>query len=216
MLRSIFTHKLMPAITLRFAEDALPVTEALLGGGLDVMEITFRTPAAPKAIELVRKKFPEMNVGAGTLLNTDQINEAIGAGAFFGVAPGLNEAVVLAAAEKKIPFIPGIVTASELERSLALNCDVVKVFPCDLSGGISLIKALQAPYAHTGVKFIPMGGINLSNLDQYASLEIVLAAGGSWIASKDMIDQKEWSGIKENARRSIAITGNKKNSISFL
>lgn len=202
---NIFKQKLMPAITLDREEDALPVAEALLKGGLDVMEITFRTAIAAKAIELVRKKLPEMKVGAGTLLNSSQINEAVNAGALFGVAPGLNETVVIAAAEKNFPFIPGVITSSELEKALMLNCRLVKVFPCDLSGGIALIKALQSPYAHTGIKFIPMGGINLSNLHQYTSLNIVLAAGGSWIVSKELVAQKNFATITENARQSVSI-----------
>jgi 2-dehydro-3-deoxyphosphogluconate aldolase / (4S)-4-hydroxy-2-oxoglutarate aldolase len=195
----------MPAVTLARLADVLPVTEAILSGGLDVMEITFRTEIAANAIELVRKHFPEMKVGAGTLLSTGQIGAAMDAGALFGVAPGLNSGVVQFAAEKEFPFIPGIITASELERALELGCQTMKLFPCDLSGGISLIKALQGPYAHTGAKFIPMGGINLENLHQYMAYEIVLAAGGSWIASSELIAQGNYRKIKENVTLSLAI-----------
>ncbi|MBS0027690.1 bifunctional 4-hydroxy-2-oxoglutarate aldolase/2-dehydro-3-deoxy-phosphogluconate aldolase [Chitinophaga sp. 22321] len=206
MLTSFFKHKLMPAITFHNIEDVLPVTNALQEGGLDVMEITFRTGIAAKAIELVRKNFPEMIVGAGTLLNSEQLAIAVQAGASFGVAPGLNEKVIGTAAEKNFPFIPGIITASELEKALTLGCRLVKIFPCNLSGGIGLIRALQSPYAHTGIQFIPMGGINLSNLHEYTALNIVLAAGGSWIASEELIGQKGFDIITENVRCSIAIT----------
>lgn len=197
----------MPAITFEKEEEVCPVTEALLAGGLDNMEITFRTPIAAKAIERVRKHFPEMKVGAGTILSVEQVNEAHQAGALFGVAPGLNAGVVQAAAKKSFPFIPGIITSSELETALGLGCRTVKLFPCDLGGGTALIKALQGPYAHTGVKFIPMGGINLSNLHQYMAFEIVLAAGGSWIADRGTIAQKEYAKIKENVRQSMAVAG---------
>lgn len=206
VMNNLFQHKLMPAITFEKEEDVLPVTEALLTGGLDVMEITFRTRIAAQAIEMVRKHFPEMKVGAGTILSAEQVNEAGDAGALFGVAPGLNAMVVQAAAKKSFPFIPGVITSSELENALALGCRTIKLFPCDLGGGTALIKALQGPYSHTGVKFIPMGGINLSTLHQYIAYDIVLAAGGSWIADRGTIAQKEYTKIKENVKQSMAIT----------
>lgn len=195
----------MPAVTFNDLADVLPVTESLMKGGLDVMEITFRSGVAAEAIKLVRKYFPEMKVGAGTLLSPQQVDEAVAAGAMFGVAPGCNISVVRAAEGRSLPFIPGIITASELEMALEMGCPVVKIFPCDLSGGTSLVRALEAPYAHTGVKFIPMGGINLSNLHEYAAFEIVLAAGGSWIASREAIQRKDFARIRENAKQSITI-----------
>ncbi|TWF40361.1 2-dehydro-3-deoxyphosphogluconate aldolase/(4S)-4-hydroxy-2-oxoglutarate aldolase [Chitinophaga polysaccharea] len=207
MLNHLFLHRLMPAVTFNREEEVLPVTEAILQGGLNVMEVTFRTGIACKAIEMIRNQFPEMQVGAGTLLSTEQIDLALNAGAFFGVAPGLNSSIVKYAAEKSFPFIPGIITSSELESALTMGCRVLKLFPCDLAGGTSLIKALQAPYAHTGVKFIPMGGIHLSNLREYTDLDVVLAAGGSWIAPNEVIEQKRFDQIRENVKRSIAITG---------
>jgi len=206
MFYDLFTHKLMPAVTFKKEGDVLPVTEAFLKGGLSVMEVTFRTEIAPKAIEMIRKQFPEIRVGAGTLLSAEQIHIAMNAGAFFGVAPGLNTRVVQFAAEKAFPFIPGIITPSELENALALDCRVLKLFPCDLAGGTSLVKALQSPYAHTGVKFIPMGGINLSNLHEYTGLDMVLAAGGSWMAPGKMIAQKDYSLIQETVKNSVAVT----------
>ncbi|NLU90460.1 bifunctional 4-hydroxy-2-oxoglutarate aldolase/2-dehydro-3-deoxy-phosphogluconate aldolase [Chitinophaga sp. Ak27] len=209
MLNHLFTHQLMPAVTFNREEDVLPVTEAILDGGLNVMEVTFRTEIAAKAIKMIRKQFPEMQVGAGTLLSSEQIDLALNAGAFFGLAPGLTASVVKYAAEKSFPFIPGIITPSELESALALGCRVLKLFPCDLTGGASLIKALQATYAHMGVRFIPMGGINLSNLREYTDLDIVLAAGGSWIAPGEMIAQKRYDQMLENVKRSIAITSTK-------
>lgn len=209
MLNHLFTHRLMPAVTFNREEDVLPVAEAILQGGLNVMEVTFRTEIASKAIRMIRKQFPEMQVGAGTLLSSEQVDVALDAGAVFGVAPGLTANVVKYAAEKSFPFIPGIITPSELENALTLGCRVLKLFPCDLVGGTSLIKALQAPYAHTGVRFIPMGGINLSNLHEYTDLDIVLAVGGSWIAPSEMIAQERFDQILENVKRSVAITGAK-------
>lgn len=205
MLTNLFKQRLMPAVTFLKEDDVLPVTEAMLQGGLKVMEVTFRTEIAAKAIVLIRKNFPEMNIGAGTLLSPEQISMAINAGAMFGLAPGLNTRVVQFAAESAFPFIPGIITASELENALALGCQVLKLFPCDLAGGVSLIKALLGPYAHTGVKLIPMGGINLLNLHEYIDLEMVLALGGSWIATSELMAQKKYDHIRKNAERSVEI-----------
>ncbi|WP_126246175.1 bifunctional 4-hydroxy-2-oxoglutarate aldolase/2-dehydro-3-deoxy-phosphogluconate aldolase [Chitinophaga rhizosphaerae] len=196
----------MPAVTLHREDDVLPVAEALLEGGLDVMEITFRTGIAAKAIALIRKKFPEMHVGAGTLIHPEQIKIAVNAGARFGVAPGLNKVTLEAAARENFPFIPGIATASELENALMLDCKLVKVFPCDLLGGVAVIRALQQPYGHTGMKFIPMGGVNLANLHEYVAPGSVMAVGGSWIASGELIERRNFAAIAENARKSITIT----------
>jgi len=206
-MKNLFPHKLMPAVTFEKEEEALSVAEAILQGGLDVMEITFRTAIAAKAIEMVRKNFPEMKVGAGTILSVEQMNEAVDAGALFGVAPGLNAAVTRAAFKKSFPFIPGVITSSELEKALAMGCRTVKLFPCDLGGGTALIKALQGPYSHTGVKFMPMGGITISNLHQYLAYEIVAAVGGSWMADRHLIAQKEYAKIRENVRQSAEAAG---------
>jgi len=193
----------LPAVTFERAEDAVKTAEALIKGGMKLMEIPFRTPEAGKAVEAIRKNIPEMVIGAGTLLTADQIKEAADAGAQFGLAPGLNQAVVEAAKSVGMPFIPGVMTPSEVELALALGCNVQKLFPAAQIGGIAMLKALAGPYGHTGVSFLPMGGVNQSNLSEFLAMKNVIAVGGSWVASKDLIKAGDFAQITENARKAV-------------
>jgi 2-dehydro-3-deoxyphosphogluconate aldolase/(4S)-4-hydroxy-2-oxoglutarate aldolase len=178
-------------------EDTLPVCEALLAGGLDILELPLRTSHALKSITAIRKTFPQMHVGAGTVLSVDQLKQAIDAGATFAVAPGLNEKIVTAARELNIPFIPGVMTPSEVDRALELDCRIQKLFPISVLGGPAMAKALAGPYAHTGVKFIPMGGVNQQNAAEYLSMPIVAALGGTWLADRKLIAEKNWPRMTE-------------------
>lgn len=191
----ILQKRIVPVAVIDDANDAAPLAEALQAGGLDLIEVTFRTPAAAAALRNIKKTFPAMLVGAGTLLTTAQIEEARQAGAEFGVAPGLNEDVVRASLKAGLPFIPGVATASEVERALQLGCRLLKLFPADAVGGVRLLKSLAGPYAHTGVKFIPLGGINAGNAAEYLVLPIVAAVGGSWMVERKLIAAKNWSEI---------------------
>jgi 2-dehydro-3-deoxyphosphogluconate aldolase/(4S)-4-hydroxy-2-oxoglutarate aldolase len=188
--------RIVPVVVIDRAEDAVPLAEALLAGGLNVMEITFRTPAAEQSIRHVRKAFPKMLVGAGTILDTDQLQQAIDAGAQFAVAPGLNEAVVKKSQLLKLPFVPGVMTPSDVEHGLALGCKLQKFFPAEVAGGVKMLKALAGPYAHTGIKFIPLGGVNADNAHAYLTLPIVAAIGGSWMVERKLIAEKSWSTIR--------------------
>ncbi|MGZ4987344.1 MAG: bifunctional 4-hydroxy-2-oxoglutarate aldolase/2-dehydro-3-deoxy-phosphogluconate aldolase, partial [Limisphaerales bacterium] len=165
-------------------EDALPVCKALLAGGLDILEVPLRTSCALASISAIRKAFPQMHVGAGTVLSTDQLKQAIDAGATFGVAPGLNENVVSAARDLKIPFIPGVMTPTETDRALELGCHILKLFPASVLGGPAMLKALAAPFAHMGAKFIPMGGVSNENAAEYLSISATAAIGGTWLADR--------------------------------
>jgi 2-dehydro-3-deoxyphosphogluconate aldolase/(4S)-4-hydroxy-2-oxoglutarate aldolase len=188
--------RVVPVVVIDRAEDAVPLAEALLAGGLNIMEITFRTPAAEPSIRNVRQAFPKMLVGAGTILDTDQLQYAVDAGALFGVAPGLNEAVVKKSYALNLPFVPGVMTPSDVEHGLALGCKLQKFFPAEVAGGVKMLKALAGPYAHTGIKFIPLGGVNASNARDYLTLPIVAAIGGSWMVERKLIAEKNWSAIR--------------------
>ncbi|MEX0681651.1 MAG: bifunctional 4-hydroxy-2-oxoglutarate aldolase/2-dehydro-3-deoxy-phosphogluconate aldolase [Balneolales bacterium] len=197
--------KLLPAVTLEEADSALSVAEALLESGLDVMEITFRTDATAEAIQAIVREFPEITIGAGTILHPDQIAIAMDAGAQFGLAPGFNERVVDEARKRDFPFIPGVMTSSEIEKALEKNLTFLKLFPADKLGGPDYIRSLQGPYGHTGVTFMPMGGIGLSNLSMYLELPVVQALGGSWMTPLKLIKNGEYGKIKELVSQSLAI-----------
>lgn len=194
-MERIFKKRVVPVVTLEKAEDALPVAEALQAGGLDIIEVTFRTPAAEHCVREIKRAYPQMLVGAGTLLEVGQVKRAKDAGAQFGVAPGLNETVVKASLTMGMPFVPGVMTPSDVEHALALGCKLQKFFPASLAGGLEMVKALAAPYAHTGLKLIPLGGLNVKNAPDYLKLSIVAAIGGSWIADKKLIAEKNWAQI---------------------
>ncbi len=148
-MQSILQRRIVPVVVIDRAEDALPLAEALFAGGLDVMEVTFRTPAATAAIRNVRETFPAMFVGAGTILDEDQLHHAVDAGAQFGVAPGLNETIVSKALALKLPFVPGVMTPSDVERGLTLGCKLQKFFPAEAAGGVKMLQAFAGPFGPT-------------------------------------------------------------------
>ena len=199
-LHGALQQKLLPAVTFSAAEDALPLAEAFLAAGLHVLEIPFRTAVAAEAVTLIRKAFPEMNVGAGTLLTTDQLQEAINAGAQFGLSPGFNPTITSAANKQSLPFIPGVMTPSEIELAYASGYPIQKLFPAEQLGGIAFLKAMQGPYEQLGVQFIPMGGVNVANASLYASQKNVIALGGSWLATPELLATKQFKQIRENVR----------------
>jgi 2-dehydro-3-deoxyphosphogluconate aldolase/(4S)-4-hydroxy-2-oxoglutarate aldolase len=204
-MNRILKKRVVPVVTLEKVEDAVPVAEALQAGGLDIIEVTFRTPAAASCVRAIRNAFPEMLIGAGTLLDGDQVKLAREAGAQFGVAPGLNDAVVKASQALEMPFVPGVMTPSEVERGLALGCKLQKFFPASVVGGVEMVKALAGPYAQAGLRLIPLGGLNVKNAPDYLKLPIVAAIGGSWIADKKTIAAKNWTQITTFAKEIVGI-----------
>ena len=208
-MKRIEEKRILPVLTLESPAEALAVAQALVAGGLPVMEVTFRTAAAADCVRAIREAFPEVALGAGTLLTAEQVRRAKAAGAQFGVAPGINPTVVRAAADLGLPFYPGVMTPSEVELGLSLGCTLQKFFPADVAGGVKMLKALAGPYAHTGVKFIPLGGVNAGNAAEFLALPNVAAIGGSWIADKKLIAAKDWAGITKNAREAMAVAGAK-------
>lgn len=195
MLDRVTAKKIVPVIVLEDPKSALPLAEALLAGGLDIMEITFRTDAAEESIRQIAERFPEILLGAGTLLKPDQVKRARDAGAVFGLAPGLNPQVLEAAKQVELQFSPGVMTPSEIEQALSLDCKLLKFFPAAAAGGPKMLQALAGPYAHTGVKFIPTGGINATNMADYLALPVVAAVGGSWMVDKTLIRDEKWEMI---------------------
>lgn len=186
------------------AQHAVPLARTLLDGGIDAMELTLRTPAALESLANVRREVPEMLAGIGTILTGDQVDDVVEAGAVFGVAPGLNPRVVAQAQKRRLPFAPGITTPSEVERAVELGCRELKFFPAEPSGGVSYLKSMNAPYAHLGLQYIPLGGLNAENMKDYLSQSFVPAIGGSWIAPRATIAKQDWQSIQqaaEEARR---------------
>jgi 2-dehydro-3-deoxyphosphogluconate aldolase/(4S)-4-hydroxy-2-oxoglutarate aldolase len=205
------THKrIVPVVAgLQHVEDALPLAEALLAGGLDVLEITFRTAAAEPAVRAVAQKLPQMILGAGTLLTCEQVQRAKDAGAQFGVAPGLNLEVVKMAQRLSLPFVPGVMTPSEIETALHAGCKLLKFFPANIAGGLPMLKALAGPYGPAGVKFVVLGGVTPATMREYLDLPIVAAVGGSWIVDPALIAKRDWPAITARTKEALAIAERK-------
>ncbi len=184
--------------------DAIPLAQALLAGGVNVMELTLRTSAALGALRLIRAEVPEMIAGVGTILTTDQLAQTVAAGAAFGVAPGVNPRILSAAREAGLSFAPGVCTPSDMEAAIEHGCKLLKFFPAEPSGGLAYLKAAAAPYLHLGVSFVPLGGINGKNMASYLADPLIAALGGSWLAPKDLIAAKAWGKITALAAEAVA------------
>jgi 2-dehydro-3-deoxyphosphogluconate aldolase/(4S)-4-hydroxy-2-oxoglutarate aldolase len=186
-------------------DDAVPLAKALLAGGVDVMELTLRTPAAIEALKAIKAEVPEMVAGVGTILTTDQVAQVVEAGGAFGVAPGLNPRILAAAREAGLSFAPGILTPSDIEIAVEHGCKILKLFPSEPSGGLAYLKAMAAPYAHLGLKFIPLGGLNAKNMASYLADPNIAALGGSWLAPRELIKAGEWEKITALAAEAVQI-----------
>lgn len=195
VLEQIEKIGIVPVVVLNEAKDAEPLAKALVKGGLPCAEVTFRTEAAEESIRIMTEKYPEMLVGAGTVLTIEQVDRAVSAGAKFIVSPGLNPEVVKYCLDAGIPVTPGTQTPSEMEQALALGLDVVKFFPAEPAGGLKMIKAVAAPY--TTLKFMPTGGINLNNVEEYLKYDRILACGGSWMVKGDLVSAGKFDEIEK-------------------
>lgn len=200
IIETLSKYRVVPVIAIEDAKAALPLADALLEGGLPLVEITFRTEAAADVIRTLAEKRPELCIGAGTVLTSENLANAVEAGAAFGVAPGTNPEIIEMSQEIDWPFIPGVCTPSEIEAALSMDVNILKFFPAGAAGGVSMLKALSAPYAHTGVKFMPTGGVSVSNLAEYLALPTVTACGGTWIATKEDIAEGHWNQIKDRCK----------------
>lgn len=201
VLEQISKIGIVPVVKIDRAEDALPLAKALCAGGLPCAEVTFRTSAAAEAIRIMTTNFPDMCVGAGTVLNAEQVDAAVEAGAKFIVSPGLNPRTVKYCIEKNVPITPGISSPSDIEQAIELGLDVVKFFPAEQSGGLAKIKAMAAPYVN--MKFMPTGGINAKNLTSYLDFNKIIACGGSWMVPGDLINAGEWDKIEQLTREAV-------------
>ncbi|NLW12644.1 MAG: bifunctional 4-hydroxy-2-oxoglutarate aldolase/2-dehydro-3-deoxy-phosphogluconate aldolase [Clostridiaceae bacterium] len=194
---------IVPVIVLNDAKKAVPLAQALLAGGIDVMEITFRTAAARESIEAVSREVPEILVGAGTVLNKKQMDEAIGAGAKFLVSPGSDSELIQAAAAAGCPLLPGAVTPSEIMAGLKLGVKVFKFFPAENYGGLATLKSLGAPFAD--ISFVPTGGISDKNIRPYLENKRVMAVGGSWMAPAALVDAGDFVAIEQLTRDAVKL-----------
>ena len=190
-------------VVLNDAKNARPLAEALCEGGLPCAEVTFRTDAAEEAIRIMAEEFPEMLVGAGTVLKRDTIDRAVRAGARFIVSPGLNPDNVQYCLDRGIAMIPGTMTPSEMEKAVGLGLNTVKFFPAEPAGGLAMLKALAAPF--TSLRFMPTGGVNANNVREYLSYDRILACGGSWMVKNDLIESGDFRKIKELTAEAAAI-----------
>ena len=203
MLKTIESFGVVPVVVLNDAKDAAPLAKALCEGGLPCAEVTFRTEAAEESIRIMATEFPEMVIGAGTVLTIDQVDRAVGAGAKFIVSPGFDPEIVDYCISKNIPVLPGCITPSEVTQAVKRGLEVVKFFPAEQFGGVATIKALAAPF--TSVRFMPTGGISAKNLADYLGFKKIIACGGSWMVKGDMVAAGEFDKIKEMTAEAVQL-----------
>ena len=194
----------VPVIAIDSVDHALPLADALLEAGLPTAEITFRTQAAANVLARLRDERPELLIGAGTLLSPAQLRQAVEAGAAYGLAPGYDPAVVDAARQSGLPFIPGVMTPSDITLAVAQGCRLMKFFPATAAGGPSMLKNIAAPFAHLGLSFIPTGGVKMETIADWLALPGIAAVGGTWIATTQQMHDGDWSGICSRASAAIA------------
>ncbi len=194
---------IVPVVVIENIKDAVPLAQSLVEGGIQIIEVTLRSSCALEAIELIAKNVPKMRVGAGTILNPTQLEQAQNRGAEFLISPGLTIKLLEYAKKKDMPLIPGVSSSSEVMQALELGYSALKFFPAEYCGGVKLLNAFNGPFK--GVKFCPTGGISADNMHSYLNLENVLCVGGSWLTPKHLIQNKEWDKITEICKRSLAL-----------
>jgi 2-dehydro-3-deoxyphosphogluconate aldolase/(4S)-4-hydroxy-2-oxoglutarate aldolase len=197
--------KIIPVLVVNTVEEGIRICDILYRCGLPSAEITFRTSAGEGTIREALKRFPDMVAGAGTILNTEDLKRAHDAGAKFAVAPGCNPKVMKAAVELGIPFFPGVCTPSDIECAYENGASIMKFFPAEASGGISMLKALLGPFKHLGIKFIPLGGLDASNVKKYLDMKEVLAVGGSWMVKQEDVSAGKWDLVEKNINEASAL-----------
>ena len=203
MIKELYSIGLIPVIKIENADDAVPLAKALIDGGLPAAEITFRTPCAAEAIKRITDAYPEMLVGAGTVLTTEQVDAAIAAGSKFLVSPGLNPKITSYALSKGVPMLPGCSNPSDIEAALELGLTTVKFFPAEAAGGLKMLKAMAAPYGQ--LTFMPTGGINANNLLDYLKFNKIVACGGSFMVADDLVRDKKWDEITALTKNAVKV-----------
>ena len=203
ILNRLANCKVVAGFSVDHIDDAVPLANALLAGGIDVIELTLRTEAGIDATRAISTEVPEILVGVGTILAPEQAVQVKEAGAHFGVSPGLNPRVIKAAKAVELPFAPGIATPSDIEAAIELDCRFVKYFPAAALGGVAYLRSMSAPYAHLGIQYFRMGGLNAANMNEYLAEPNVPAIGGSWIVQKDLVKNKDWAAITTRAQEVV-------------
>lgn len=197
--------RIVPVLVLNDVESGLKMCEILVECGLPAAEITFRTQAAEAIIKEAAKRFPDLYLGAGTILNVHDLKRAFDAGAKFAVAPGFNPTVVRAAVESDFAFAPGVCTPSEVEQAHELGCKFLKFFPAEAAGGVKMLKSLIAPYKHLGIRFMPTGGVTADNVLNYLAIKEVVTVGGTWLGKSDEIAAGNWDGIRATVKKAVEL-----------
>ncbi|MEM9932321.1 MAG: bifunctional 4-hydroxy-2-oxoglutarate aldolase/2-dehydro-3-deoxy-phosphogluconate aldolase [Bacteroidota bacterium] len=200
VIQKIQDRKVIAVLVIQEITDAIPLAKALAAGGVDLIELTLRTPIALDAAKLIMEEVPEITVGLGTVLTVGQVKAAAEIGVAFAVAPGCNPRIISAAKEYGLSFAPGVTTPTDIEMALEQGCRVMKYFPSETSGGMKHLRSMAAPYQYLGLSFIPLGGVNQANAESYLSSPLISAIGGSWIAKSPLIQAQDWGRITENAR----------------
>ncbi|GAA7116800.1 bifunctional 4-hydroxy-2-oxoglutarate aldolase/2-dehydro-3-deoxy-phosphogluconate aldolase [Helicobacter pylori] len=203
IIEALQISPIVPVVVIEDIKDAVPLAQSLIEGGIQIIEVTLRSSCALEAIELIAKNVPKMRVGAGTILNPTQLEQAQNRGAEFLISPGLTIKLLECAKKKDMPLIPGVSSSSEVMQASELGYNALKFFPAEYCGGVKLLNAFNGPFK--GVKFCPTGGISADNMRSYLNLENVLCVGGSWLTPKNLIQNKEWDKITEICKRSLAL-----------
>lgn len=203
LIKKLQSYKIIPVIQINQVEQAVPLAKTLVENGLPVAEVTFRTEAAAEAIRLMREAYPELCIGAGTVLNAEQVDRAVAAGAEFIVAPGLNPNTVRYCQQQGIPVVPGVNNPSQVEQALELGLTFLKFFPAEASGGINMIKSLLAPYVD--ISLMPTGGISKANVRDYLAIDRVACCGGTWMVAPSLIDNGDWEEIGRLVREAVEL-----------
>jgi len=202
-LDEMLKQPVMPVLAIDNPDQAVPLAHALMEGGLNTLEVTFRTRAAAESIRRIRKEVPAMHVGAGTLVTRDQALTALDCGVEFGLAPGLDPNIIALFVERGVPFMPGVMTPSDIQRGIELGCFCQKFFPAETSGGVAQLRAMTAPFTAFNLRFCPTGGVTLANMNTYLALPEVFVVGGSWLATQKQIAEGQWPQITEQVRSSL-------------
>lgn len=205
IIKKIDDSGVIAVLVIDDVKHTLPLANALLEGGVNSIELTLRTPVALEAAETIKKNFPDINLGIGTVITVDQVKALADLGVDFAVAPGCNPRIIEAAQKYGLSYAPGITTASEIEIAVEMGCRVLKYFPAEQIGGMYYLKNMAAPYQYLGLKFIPLGGLNITNAKEYLESELITAIGGSWIARRELIQAGNWQTITSNAKNIRAL-----------
>ena len=200
IIRKVDSTGVIAVLVIDELKHAVPLAEALLKGGIDAIELTLRTPVALEAGKQMKTAFPEITLGYGTVLTKEQVKSVMDSGADFAVAPGCNPTIIQYAQKLGLPFAPGTMTPSDIEMAVQEGCRVLKFFPAESSGGLKHLKSMAAPYQHLGLKFIPLGGVNMDNAKAYLESPLITAVGGSWVAKREVIQSEDWSSITSKAK----------------